>query len=510
MRTRRVIAAALLAALSLASRATPASAIVANEVTSAHIKEADGTSGQNTNAGAGIKTNHIQKDAVTSAKIKDGTVATGDLANGAVTSAKIKDGNVFTADLAGRSVTAAKVGFYRRVIVVEPNGGGDYTSPVAALNSIGDASGANPYLVKIMPGVYDVGQEAMVMKPYVDIEGSGERVTRIVGVVAGEGVLRGASNAEARFLTIENDSTEIGWNIAVYAPQGTNPSLLHVTAIAVGGQTGMKVGVHCDTGSAPTLSHVTARGFLGSATYGVYSTDAAPQLSDVEARGENGIDFNFGVYLTFSDGAVLRRVAATASGGSGQSANVGIGVVASSPVIADSTAFAYGHPSVNVGLRIEGEGRPELTNVSARGLGGNAAIGLQTLELAVGQPAAGYQVVVDRCTFEGATASVSSDTEYYVRIGASKLIGGAAVSGGGTLECSASYDGSTKPLESDCGGCKGPLGTFHMTEWAYVNVNACVDTLISKARTRCCSGLLNPSGGFVYGASPATCQGICQ
>jgi len=40
-----------------------------DQVTSQKIKEADGTSGQNTNSGSGVKTNHIQNGAVTDAKI---------------------------------------------------------------------------------------------------------------------------------------------------------------------------------------------------------------------------------------------------------------------------------------------------------------------------------------------------------------------------------------------------------------------------------------------------------
>ncbi len=50
---------------------------------------------------------------------------------------------------------------------------GKFTDPVAAVNSISDASAANPYLVVIGPGVYTITQ-TLVMKPYVDIVGSGE------------------------------------------------------------------------------------------------------------------------------------------------------------------------------------------------------------------------------------------------------------------------------------------------------------------------------------------------
>lgn len=46
---------------------------------------------------------------VTSARIADGTIATGDLADGAVTSAKIADGTIATADIADAAITTAKI-----------------------------------------------------------------------------------------------------------------------------------------------------------------------------------------------------------------------------------------------------------------------------------------------------------------------------------------------------------------------------------------------------------------
>jgi hypothetical protein len=63
--------------------------VAADEVISANIKEADGTSGQNTNSGSGIKTGHIQNAAVTTSKIKAKAVTTGKIADGAVTDDKI-------------------------------------------------------------------------------------------------------------------------------------------------------------------------------------------------------------------------------------------------------------------------------------------------------------------------------------------------------------------------------------------------------------------------------------
>jgi len=73
-----------------------------------------------------------------------------------------------------------------------------------ALSGITDAGETNPYLIIIEPGIYDIGKgtSGIQMKEYVDIQGSGENVTKITGVINDyySGVLLGADNAEVRFL----------------------------------------------------------------------------------------------------------------------------------------------------------------------------------------------------------------------------------------------------------------------------------------------------------------------
>ncbi len=127
--------------------AAPVFAVPDDSINSQHITEADGTSGQDTNSGSGVKTGHIQDGAVTDAKI-----------SGPISASKIESG-VFRKK-------------YSNVVVVAKSGG-DFTDPIAAVNSITDASASNPYLVKVMPGVYDLGTASLQMKSYVDLEGSG-------------------------------------------------------------------------------------------------------------------------------------------------------------------------------------------------------------------------------------------------------------------------------------------------------------------------------------------------
>jgi len=80
-----------------------------DSIYSNEIREADGTSGQNTNAGSGIKTGHIQNGAVTSVEIRDGAVTSVDIQNGAVTSVDIQNGAVTSVKIQNGAVNDEKI-----------------------------------------------------------------------------------------------------------------------------------------------------------------------------------------------------------------------------------------------------------------------------------------------------------------------------------------------------------------------------------------------------------------
>lgn len=189
-----------------------------DEVTSIKLKEADGTSAQNTNSGSGVKTGHIQDGAVTAAKIAAGTITSAQLAARAVTADKLgivcpigqylqytTGGwvcSVGTAGPAGPQGLKGDTGdtgpqgapgpqgpkgdtgatgpqgvsaSYANVVVVAKSGG-DYVSLAQAMNAI-TPTADNPYVIKIKPGIYI--EPAMQLKNHVDIEGSGTASTII-------------------------------------------------------------------------------------------------------------------------------------------------------------------------------------------------------------------------------------------------------------------------------------------------------------------------------------------
>ncbi len=62
--------------------------------------------------------------------------------------------------------------------------GGDFTSPIDAMNSITNASAENPYLIILDSGVYELSGSQLIIKSFVDIVGQGADTTTIRGEVS--------------------------------------------------------------------------------------------------------------------------------------------------------------------------------------------------------------------------------------------------------------------------------------------------------------------------------------
>lgn len=141
--------------------------------------------------------------------------------------------------------------------------GGNYTDPVAAMNDLaawcGSPSAVNTCLLKIMPGVYNLGSSGIFsMQQYVDVEGGGETATTITGnhCTYPEPLVWGASNAEIRSLALEN--TCGGFINHVMKNAGTSPKVTNVTF----------TGSSCDLienvgGGRPVFKNVTVISYSG-------------------------------------------------------------------------------------------------------------------------------------------------------------------------------------------------------------------------------------------------------
>lgn len=152
---------------------------------------------------------------------------------------------------------------------------GDFTDPVAAVNSITDAAAENPYLVLLGPGVYTLTR-TLVMKPFVTVAGSGREATTLTGAIstfaydASSAIVSGTDNSALCDLTIENTGGG-GVSIVLYN-NGTSPVIQNVTATATGGT--FNYGVYNEYSSAPTMTDVTTKASGGNYNYGVFNSSS--------------------------------------------------------------------------------------------------------------------------------------------------------------------------------------------------------------------------------------------
>ncbi|HWR97434.1 MAG TPA: hypothetical protein VN317_03360 [Candidatus Methanoperedens sp.] len=369
---------------------------------------------------------------------------------------------------------------YGRVAVVA-KGGGDYDDPFTAMATEALAewcpspTADSPCLLKIMPGVYDIGADNSIqMQSYVDIEGSGEKTTKIKGSVgdavpATAGLVYGADNAELRFLTVENAAART-YVIAFRTHLSSSPSLLHVTAIASGASL-QSVAIVCN--APATMTHVTALSKGGGTdSHGIRIVTAAVTIRDSTAEASGGAAGNYGISLVGSSTAAMTNVEASASGGTDS-----FGIHLPSPTKAVMTRVSTGAKdatNTNKGIFLGTSVEAVMTDVTATGSGGTASYGiynsqgLPVMSNVVASAKDGtsnyglynyatsgtYTVFADRSSFEGSTASVyNSNAGFTVVLGASKLSGGLPSTGTGTWSCASSYkvEGAAYvPLNATC------------------------------------------------------------
>jgi len=183
---------------------------------------------------------------------------------------------------------------YANVIVVARNGTGDFDNPIEAMNSITDATATNPYLVKIMPGVYELGTTTLPTKSFVDIEGSGESVTKIKAQDIA--VTLHGTNVEIRNISIESVG---GVESIAVSNQTTATKLSYVTLIASGGTSRSISFKGWGGGGLTTFSHVTIIANGGENTaYGIYGVTQNITINDssISVDGSNTIGISALLY----------------------------------------------------------------------------------------------------------------------------------------------------------------------------------------------------------------------
>ncbi len=123
---------------------------------------------------------------------------------------------------------------FARTVVVSPVGSAtaNGTALLNAMSGISGASTANPYLLLIEPGVYDLGTSTLDGKADVDIQGSGQDVTTIESepTVPGGIAINQAANSEIRSLTLQQTSLS---PVGIYISDGAGPASLRDVTVSV-------------------------------------------------------------------------------------------------------------------------------------------------------------------------------------------------------------------------------------------------------------------------------------
>lgn len=352
-----------------------------------------------------------------------------------------------------------------RTVIVSPLGTSTQngTALVTALANLTAASSCSePYLVKIEPGIYDLGTQLLIMLECVDIEGSGENVTLIRGegrAFANTGTVVGASNAELRFATIEN----VGGNdaaVALYIGNVTSMRVSHLTVRASGATNNYAI---VTRDSAVDFNLVTAEASGGADARAIYtaSTDPlqpAPTLRNVRATASGASPFVAAVYNEGSS-TVMTNVSATANG---VPTGVAFGVYNSGPSLpvlsgggilvqgadtgtgVQNTAGAgtrMGDTTISVFLNGSSHGIDNSeSSVTLSGIRVISFLSLASVGIMNTASSGSFVVDVDDSQIAADTNTISSDSEFATRIGASKLQGGPVFANGGTVKCAGVYD----------------------------------------------------------------------
>lgn len=333
----------------------------------------------------------------------------------------------FTGDGAGLTNLNAQPK-YKRTVVVGPVGTDvqNGTALLAALAGI-SASPASPWLLKVEPGTYDLGAASLVMKPFVDVEGSGEAVTKVTGTGFGTnagGTIQAVTNAELRDLTAENRGGA-AYAKALWVASGA-PSLSHVRAVAFGGTTESQ-GLFVEGGATPVVRDVTASANAAApaGSFGVINIGSSAVYFGLQAYANGG---NFAVGIGNYNGAMptIRGAVAIASGAVTE--NQGIATNGASPTLENVVGIATGAATNNLGcLSFGATVAGSLRNGLCRGIG---ATGINYGALTNG----GANMTIVDLVADAAGGTTAHAIENNGAGGGTTVTHGRATAGGGTTE----------------------------------------------------------------------------
>jgi hypothetical protein len=352
-------------------------------------------------------------------------------------------------------LAAGTVAAQPTTVHVSPVAGDPVASGTALLNALAgitDGSWAKPYVLKLDPGTYNLGPTMLVMKPYVDIEGSGQGSTTIIGPGNNDSsyhtaIVQAAAFAELRNVQVASQGQSAqAASVGIYIPSSAGYAVLRdVTVVASGAQG--TYGIR-NVGTNPTLEDVTITvagdglhsfGFHSSAVF------AFPTLRRVVINNTGSSYYATGIY---SDGisAPLEMRNLEISVNTTGYANYGIyidsyGSSSASYLLTDSLVTASGASSASFGVLLTlSNGTFNVSGTTIKAAAAPFSWGAYLLSGA-------YGMSFNRCEVSGASNSIVSSGAGHIDVGSTHLVGSVS---GTTFRCAGAYNANYAPLNSTC------------------------------------------------------------
>lgn len=317
----------------------------------------------------------------------------------------------------------ASVPEHKRIVILSPVGtpaenGAALLSAIAGVSPTAN----EPYMLKIEPGVYDVGSNQVSTKAYLDVEGSGQTSTRIKGTYPAQGALSGffqvVKNSELRMLTVENYGGGIHsyTGIQVFLNEA-NVRISDVTVLVhsgTSGHTGIEI-----IGQGTVLKNVTVVVTGGSGTAGLVLSDKDIVVDGAYISAVDGSYSNVGVYSdSYQESTIMNSI--IEASGAASSANAGF----------DNSVGSA----------------PNIFNCTIRALGATNNYAIHNH----GAPSEGGEIEIHNSRLSGQQLSVFNESSNNVYAAVSQLKGPVSNTGTGAVKCVGSYNEDFDPLKSSC------------------------------------------------------------
>lgn len=307
----------------------------------------------------------------------------------------------------------------------------------------------NRWLVRLEPGTYDVGTTAVVMREYVDIEGSGTASTTIYGSVAPPpgyrlgGLVEGASNTELRSLTITCESDDKTDSCQGMSLHTASPRLTQVRFQVRGTGSGPHWGIR-SFDSQPVLQEVdihviteNSGNNFGIVLGGISRLDI--DRSEIVVRG--ALNDNFAIVLREqTQNSAMSDSSVVATGGRSAMGIAYLNYYGDAAVLLEDTIVsAFGGTNRSRGISVESpaSGRLEIWLRGSRVHGDTDGVNLPEVDSTI--------QIVNSEIFGTRTGVRAGD----VRIRSTWLRGGGTVQGQ-TVRCVAVYDDAFNFYASGC------------------------------------------------------------